>query len=42
MLSLCVHIGDDISKFIKSVSAFVRNAESVVDLIYDAIVGKPK
>jgi len=42
MLSLCVHVGNDISKFIKSVSAFVRNAESTMDLIYDAIMGKPK
>lgn len=42
MLSLIVHIGNDIKDFSKSVSVFVRNAESVADLIYDAIVGKPK
>ena len=42
MLSLCVHVGNDIKDFSKSVSTFVRNAESTMDLIYDAIVGKPK
>ena len=42
MLSLCVHIGNDIKDFSKSVSAFVRNAESTMDLICDAVMGKPK
>ena len=42
MLSLCVHVGCDISKFIKSVSYFVQDAESTMDLLYDAIMRKPK
>ena len=42
MLSLVVHIGNDIKDFSKSVHYFVQDAESTMDLLYDAIMGKPK